>query len=63
MLVLNRKIRESIVIDGGVTVTVLKTAGNRVTLGIQAPDEVGIRRVEVVDESIRGVRDPASTPR
>ncbi len=39
MLVLSRKVGEVIVIDGGVTVTVLEMKGQRVRLGIGAPRE------------------------
>lgn len=47
MLVLTRKIGESIVIDGGITVTVNRIAGNRVTLGIQAPASHRVLRGEL----------------
>ena len=47
MLVLSRRIGESIVIDGGITVTVLKVKGNVVQLGFDAPKEVPIRRSEL----------------
>jgi carbon storage regulator len=47
MLVLSRKVGEKLVIDGGITVTVVRIQGNRVTLGIQAPAEVKIMRSEL----------------
>ena len=47
MLVLSRKIGESIVIGGGVTVTVLAVNGQQVRLGIEAPRAVSIRRAEL----------------
>jgi carbon storage regulator len=47
MLVLTRKIGESIVIDGGITVTVNRIAGNRVTLGIEAPASRRVLRGEL----------------
>lgn len=47
MLVLSRKIGEKLVIDGGITVTVTRIAGNRVTLGIEAPEDVRIVRGEL----------------
>jgi len=37
MLVLSRKVGEKIVIDGNITVEVVKVQGNRITFGIQAP--------------------------
>jgi carbon storage regulator len=53
MLVLSRKPGEKIVIDGSVTITVVEVQGNRVQVGIEAPDDVRILRDELtcsVDE-------------
>ena len=47
MLVLSRKVGEKLVIDGNITVEVVKIQGNRITLGIQAPAEVKILRGEL----------------
>jgi carbon storage regulator len=47
MLVLNRKTNESIVLEGGVTITVLSVAGGKVRFGLNAPDEVPIVRGEL----------------
>jgi carbon storage regulator len=47
MLILSRKYGESVIIDGGITVTVLKTKGNVVQLGFDAPKAVSIRRSEL----------------
>ena len=48
MLVLTRKLGERIVVPHcGVTVTVVAIDGNRVRLGIAAPDEVAVYREEV----------------
>ena len=49
MLVLSRRFGESIVIDGGITATVLKMKGNVVQLGFDAPREVSIRRSEICE--------------
>jgi carbon storage regulator len=54
MLVLSRKPGEKVVIGGGVTVTVVEVQGNRVRVGIDAPDHVRILRGELacwLDES------------
>jgi carbon storage regulator len=48
MLVLSRKLGEQILIDN-VKVTVVKLAGNRVALGVEAPDGVRILRSELLD--------------
>lgn len=47
MLILTRKTEQSIIIDGGIVVTVLGVDGDRVKLGIKAPAEVSILREEV----------------
>ena len=47
MLVLSRKVGERLIIDGNITVVVNKVAGNRVTIGIEAPDIVRIVRGEL----------------
>lgn len=48
MLVLTRKRGELIQIDGNIQVTVISVQGNRVRLGIEAPDNVAVRRGELV---------------
>jgi carbon storage regulator CsrA len=48
MLVLTRKVGESVVLpDCGVTVTVVAIQGDRVRLGFRAPDSVTVHREEV----------------
>jgi carbon storage regulator len=47
MLVLSRKIGESIIIDGGIRVTVTALKGDKVRIGIEAPADVRIDREEV----------------
>src|SRR4051794_19946544 len=49
MLVLSRRLGESIVIDGGITVTVVGLHGDRVRLGIQAPRDVQVDRQEAFE--------------
>lgn len=44
MLVLTRRIEETLVIGERVTVTVLNVKGDRVRLGVTAPREVPVRR-------------------
>jgi carbon storage regulator len=47
MLVLSRKISESIIINENVRVTVVSVQGNRVRLAIDAPRDVQVDRAEV----------------
>ena len=51
MLVLSRKIGESIQIAGGIRVTVTEVRGGRVRLSIEAPDSVRVMRKEIADAS------------
>lgn len=50
MLVLSRKLGEKLVIGDNITVVVSRVAGNRVTLGIEAPGDVRIIRGELRPE-------------
>jgi carbon storage regulator len=47
MLVLTRKAGERIFIDGSIVVEVLEVRGNRVRIGIQAPQDMTILRQEL----------------
>ncbi|GGI06659.1 carbon storage regulator CsrA [Egicoccus halophilus] len=47
MLVLSRRIGESIVIGNQVTITVLEVRGDQVRIGVDAPREVQVHREEV----------------
>ncbi len=61
MLVLTRGLKQKIEIGNEfVTVTVLEVKGNRVRLGIEAPNEVNIRRLELTD-STPSVINPSSS--
>ena len=50
MLVLSRKLNESIVIDGRIVVTIVRVEGDVVKLGIQASRDVPVHRQEVYEE-------------
>ena len=49
MLVLSRKTNESIVIDGNITVSVLRVDHDNVRLGIDAPLEIPVLRKEIYE--------------
>jgi carbon storage regulator len=50
MLILSRKPGESIVIDGLITVKIMRLDGDMVKVGIEAPANVPVHRQEVYDE-------------
>lgn len=49
MLILSRKLNESIVIDGRIIVKILRIERDTVKIGIQAPTELPVHRQEVFD--------------
>ncbi|TWT31513.1 hypothetical protein Enr8_34350 [Blastopirellula retiformator] len=51
MLILSRKIGETIHVGDNVTIVINRISGNRVTVGIDAPNQVRILRGEVMEET------------
>ncbi len=49
MLVLSRKLEESIVIDGSIEVKVVEVKRDTVKLGISAPKEIPVHRKEIFE--------------
>ncbi|MFA0500323.1 carbon storage regulator CsrA [Vibrio sp. 10N.222.46.A1] len=47
MLILTRRVGETLMIGDEVTVTVLGVKGNQVRIGVNAPKEVSVRREEI----------------
>ena len=54
MLVLSRKIGESIVIAGDIVVTIVELGRGRVQIGIDAPTHIPVYRNEIVQRMIAG---------
>ncbi|MCE2793337.1 MAG: carbon storage regulator CsrA [Planctomycetota bacterium] len=59
MLVLSRKKNESIVINDDITIVVVEIRGDKVRLGVEAPKDVPVHRLEVY-EAIK--RSEAESP-
>ena len=47
MLILTRRVGESLMVGDNVTVTVLGVKGNQVRIGVNAPKDVAVHREEI----------------
>jgi carbon storage regulator len=63
MLVLSRRVGETVVIDGDIRVTVVAIHGDKVRLGFTAPEAVAVDREEIHRRRAFGAADlPAGCP-
>jgi len=65
MLILNRRVGESIMIADDVTFTILGVKGNQVRVGINAPKHIAVHREEIYERIKReraGERNADSVP-
>lgn len=62
MLVLTRKVEESITIGNHVTVSILEVKGNQVKLGIKAPRDVPVNRTEIFESILNENLNASEAP-
>ena len=58
MLILTRRVGESLMVGEEITVTVLGVKGNQVRIGVNAPRDVAVHREEIYNR----IHDDAETP-
>jgi carbon storage regulator len=62
VLVLTRKVEESITIGNHITVSILEIRGNQVKIGIKAPKDVPINRTEIFESILNENINASETP-
>ena len=62
MLILTRRVDESLVIGDNVTVTILGVKGNQVRIGVDAPCDVAVHREELAQKQGRGEESQSQDP-
>ncbi|GAB6100040.1 hypothetical protein JCM16358_19190 [Halanaerocella petrolearia] len=60
MLVLTRREEESIMVGDDIEITVVNVAGNRVRIGIDAPEDIEIHRKEIYEQIERENKQAAA---
>ncbi len=61
MLILTRRVGETVMIGNDVTVTILGVKGNQVRVGVNAPRDVAVHREEIFERIKREEQDGSGT--
>lgn len=61
MLILTRRVGETVMIGNDITVTVLGVKGNQVRVGVNAPKEVAVHREEIYERIKREEQSTGET--
>lgn len=62
MLILTRRVGETVMIGSDVTVTVLGVKGNQVRIGVNAPRDVAVHREEIFERIKREQQEGTERP-
>jgi carbon storage regulator len=63
VLVLSRKTQEQIIVGENVVITVTRITGSRVTLGVDAPVDISVRRSEATRDHAKELGEAADRQR
>ncbi|MCC5794342.1 MAG: carbon storage regulator CsrA [Chromatiales bacterium] len=63
MLILTRRVGESVIIGNDVDITVLGVKGNQVRIGVKAPRDVAVHREEIYQRICKEQQNGAALPK
>ncbi len=63
MLILTRRVNESLMVGDDITVSIIEVKGNQVRIGINAPKDVAVHREEVYERIRREQHRAHPAPR